>query len=54
MTLPDLRHRGDDILVLAEHFLLQFCSQIGRKVPDFKTQLSKLYSLTHGQEIFVN
>ena len=36
MTLPDLRHRGDDILVLAEHFLLQFCSQIGRKVPDFK------------------
>jgi len=36
LTLPDLRDRGDDILVLAEHFLSQFCAQIGRKVPALK------------------
>lgn len=35
LTLPDLRERGDDILVLAEHFLVQFCSEIGRKTPIF-------------------
>ncbi len=33
MTLPPLRDRGDDILRLAEHFLDQFCQQIGRRVP---------------------
>lgn len=33
LTLPELTDRGDDVLVLAEHFLMQFCSQIGRSVP---------------------
>ena len=35
LTLPELTDRGDDVLVLAEHFLDQFCSQIGRSVPVF-------------------
>jgi len=36
LTLPELRERGEDILVLAEHFLAQFCAQIGRRVPTFQ------------------
>ncbi len=33
LTLPPLRQRGDDILKLADHFLADFCYQIGRQVP---------------------
>lgn len=33
LTLPALSERGDDVLLLAEHFLQMFCYQIGRKVP---------------------
>ncbi len=31
MELPPLRERRDDILILAEHFLTQFCRDAGRK-----------------------
>ena len=31
LTLPSLRERGDDVLVLAEHFLQQFGEKIGRR-----------------------
>jgi transcriptional regulator with GAF, ATPase, and Fis domain len=31
LDLPALRDRRDDILVLAEHFLTQFCKEAGRK-----------------------
>ncbi len=31
LNLPPLRERGDDVLVLAEHFLLQFGEKIGRR-----------------------
>ncbi|TWU57000.1 Nitrogen fixation protein VnfA [Rubripirellula tenax] len=33
LTLPPLRDRGDDVLLLADHFLEKFCYQIGRQVP---------------------
>lgn len=33
LTLPPLSQRGDDVLLLANHFLTQFCYQIGRPVP---------------------
>jgi len=33
--LPPLRQRGDDILLLADHFLQQFAAQIGRAQPVF-------------------
>ena len=33
LSLPPLVERGEDVLVLADHFLSQFCYQIGRKVP---------------------
>ena len=36
LSLPPLSQRGDDILLLANHFLEQFCYQIGRTVPVFK------------------
>ncbi len=36
--LPPLRERGDDILLLANHFLAQFSSQIGRTQPTFSAE----------------
>ncbi len=33
LTLPPLSQRGEDVLLLAEHFLGIFCYQIGRQVP---------------------
>jgi transcriptional regulator with GAF, ATPase, and Fis domain len=33
LELPPLRDRGDDILILAEHFLHHFCRQAGRRTP---------------------
>ncbi|TWU04572.1 sigma-54-dependent Fis family transcriptional regulator [Stieleria varia] len=33
LTLPALCDRGDDVLLLAEHFLQHFCYQIGRQAP---------------------
>ncbi len=36
--LPALRQRGDDILILAEHFLEQFAAQSGRKKPRFSAE----------------
>jgi DNA-binding NtrC family response regulator len=36
LWLPPLAQRGDDILLLANHFLEQFCYQIGRTVPVFQ------------------
>lgn len=33
LELPPLRDRGDDIVLLAEHFLTEFARKAGRKVP---------------------
>jgi DNA-binding NtrC family response regulator len=36
-----LRDRGDDIFLLAEHFLRQFCRQAGRRTPKFSAAARK-------------
>ena len=35
LTLPPLANRGNDVTLLANHFLQQFCYKIGRPVPEF-------------------
>src|SRR5262249_13315965 len=35
IDLPPLRQRGDDVLLLADHFLHVFCQRAGRRVPKF-------------------
>lgn len=34
LVLPPLSDRGSDVMLLANHFLEQFCYEIGRKVPE--------------------
>ncbi|MCR9296480.1 MAG: sigma-54-dependent Fis family transcriptional regulator [bacterium] len=41
LQLPPLRERGEDILVLANHFLDQFAHQIGRPKPELSDAASK-------------
>ena len=43
LTLPPLSQRGEDVLLLTNHFLEQFCYQIGRQVP--KLQPSAIAAL---------
>lgn len=45
LELPPLRDRGDDIFLLSEHFLREFCRQAGRRTPKFAAAARKrLYS----------
>ena len=46
LELPPLRQRGNDIILLAEHFINQFCRQAGRRTPKFSTAARKRL-LTH-------
>ncbi|MBN2580433.1 MAG: sigma-54-dependent Fis family transcriptional regulator [Pirellulales bacterium] len=41
LELPPLRSRGDDILILAEHFLTDFCRRARRRVPPFTAAAKK-------------
>lgn len=41
LELPPLRERGDDILLLAKHFLGTFCQNMGRSTPKFSAVASK-------------
>jgi Nif-specific regulatory protein len=41
LELPPLRDRGEDIMLLAEHFLRQFCRQMGRRAPKFSANARK-------------
>ena len=41
IELPPLRDRGDDILLLADHFLQQFCRSAGRRAPTFTAAARK-------------
>lgn len=41
LELPPLRDRGDDILLLAEHFLEDFCAKARRKPPKFTAAARK-------------
>jgi Nif-specific regulatory protein len=41
LELPPLAERGDDVLLLAEHFLGAFCRSIGRRVPKFTAAARK-------------
>ncbi len=41
LDLPPLRDRGDDIVLLAEHFLSDFCMKARRKTPKFTAAARK-------------
>ncbi len=41
IELPPLRERGDDIILLAEHFLTGFCRNIGKILPKFTVAARK-------------
>ncbi|MEM9365825.1 MAG: sigma-54-dependent Fis family transcriptional regulator [Planctomycetota bacterium] len=42
LTLPPLSRRGDDVLLLANHFLAEFSQQIGRAVPTLSEDAADL------------
>ncbi|NOY43567.1 MAG: sigma-54-dependent Fis family transcriptional regulator [Planctomycetes bacterium] len=41
LELPPLRGRGNDVILLAEHFLQSFCKNMGRKTPRISSAAKK-------------
>jgi len=41
LELPPLRERGEDTLLLADHFLKSFCQNMGRQTPRFSASAKK-------------
>jgi Nif-specific regulatory protein len=41
LELPPLRERGDDVMLLAEHFLKEFSKRAGRRIPKFSAAVRK-------------
>jgi Nif-specific regulatory protein len=41
LELPPLRERGDDVMLLGEHFLREFCKRAGRRIPKFSAAARK-------------
>jgi Nif-specific regulatory protein len=41
LELPPLRERGEDVLILADHFLNTFCRNMGRRAPKFSPAARK-------------
>ncbi|MEN1681132.1 MAG: sigma-54-dependent Fis family transcriptional regulator [Planctomycetota bacterium] len=47
IDVPPLRRRGDDVMLLAKHFLTGFCRSMGRRTPKF-TAAARKRVLAHG------
>lgn len=47
ITLPPLRERGDDILLLAHHFATQFAEEFGKPVPKFSDKALQVLKNYH-------
>ncbi len=43
VTVPPLRERGDDVLLLARHFADKFAAETGKRTPDFSEKVLQLF-----------
>jgi PAS domain S-box-containing protein len=47
LHLPPLRERGEDILLLKNHFLMNYCSRFNKKISGFSRNAAKILSAYH-------
>lgn len=43
LELPPLRERGDDVLILAQHYLVKFSEEFGRAAPGFSDEVLRVF-----------